>query len=222
MSDEAGTDHPLERLVFFSDAVFAIAITLLVIEIEIPDLPKGASVAEFRHELASLIPSFAGYLMSFAVIAAFWAAHHSAFSLVRRYSRRILPWNLGLLGMIALTPWVTGFLSRNLNALVPTAVYFGAFTITALLNARTVFVATEAAALEPEMKAEVALIRRRCLGLAAGAATAFVLAFILPEPERFMGLLAVPLWTRVLTRGSRPSIFARRQEAVASPDADGN
>src|SRR5215210_7924478 len=164
MSDEAETDHSLERLVFFSDAVFAIAITLLVIEIDIPDLPKGASVGSYGHALNSLIPSFAGFFMSFAVIAGFWAAHHSAFSLASTYSRRMLPWNLVLLGMIALMPWVTAFLSRNLNELVPTAVYFGVFTITALLNLRLVFIATDAAVSDPGQMPAV-LIRRRCIGL---------------------------------------------------------
>lgn len=198
MHEEANTDHPLERLVFFSDAVFAIAITLLVIGIDIPDLPKGSSFIQYQRELIKLIPSFFGFFMSFGVIAAFWATHHTAFSLVSRYSAKILPWNLTLLGMIALTPWITGFLSRNLNELIPTAVYFGAFTITALLNLRTVFVATEVARLEPSRTAEVLRIRTRCFGLAAGAATAFCLSFALPEAQRFLGFLAVPLWTRLL------------------------
>jgi uncharacterized membrane protein len=205
------TDHPLERLVFFSDAVFAIAITLLVIEIEIPDLPKGASVAQYQHELQSLIPSFAGFFMSFAVIAAFWAAHHTAFSMTRKYSPKMLPWNLIFLGLIALTPWLTGFLSRNLNALLPTAVYFGAFTITALLNARLAFMATSAATLEAETRDKVSRLRRRCIGLALGAFTALCLSFVLPEQMRFMGLLAVPIWTRVLVL-SAPS--QRAQENV--------
>ena len=216
MSDKAETDHALERLVFFSDAVFAIAITLLVIEIEIPDLPKGAPVGDYGHELYSLIPSFAGFFMSFAVIAGFWAAHHSAFSLVSSYSRRMLPWNLLLLGMIALMPWVTGFLSRNLNELVPTAVYFGVFTITALLNLRLVFLATNAAALDSDRMAAALHIRRRCIGLAAGAATAFCLSFILPAPQRFMGLLAVPLWIRLLTGKLRSTAVAAREETPAA------
>ena len=216
MSDEAATDHPLERLIFFSDAVFAIAITLLVIEIEIPDLPKGASVGNYGHELNSLIPSFAGFFMSFAVIAGFWAAHHSAFSLVSTYSRRMLPWNLLLLGMIALMPWVTGFLSRNLNELLPTAVYFGVFTITALLNLRLVFLATNAAASDPGQMPAAVLIRRRCIGLAAGAATAFCLSFVLPGPQRFMGLLAVPLWIRLLTRELRSTPVVAREETPAA------
>ena len=203
MSKDQSTDHPLERLVFFSDAVFAIAITLLVIEIEVPDLPKGAPVEEFLHELGGLIPSFVGFLMSFAVIAAFWVTHHQAFALARRFSLRMLPWNLFLLGMIALMPWVTGFLSSNLNQLVPTAVYFGAFTVTALLNARLAFIATEIAAADPDQAAAARLIRMRCIGLAAGAATALAASFLLPENIRFMGLLAVPFWTRLLARGAR-------------------
>lgn len=200
MSGEVKTDHPLERLVFFSDAIFAIAITLLVIEIEVPDLPKAASAIQYQHELVTLIPSFAGFVMSFAVIGAFWAAHHSAFSFARRYSPKMLRWNLLFLATIALTPWLTGFLSRNLNALIPTAVYFGAFTITALLSLRLVFMATTDAAMHPKSALAAERIRRRSIGLAAGAATAFCLTFVLPEPQRFLGLLAVPLWTRALTR----------------------
>ena len=214
MSDKTVTDHALERLVFFSDAVFAIAITLLVIEIEIPNLPKGAPAADYGHELNMLIPSFAGFFMSFAVIAGFWAAHHSAFSFVSRYSKRMLPGNLLLLGLIALMPWVTGFLSRNLNELVPTAVYFGVFSVTALLNLRLVFLATNAAARDSDRAAAALLIRRRCIGLAAGAATAFCLSFVLPGPHRFIGLLAVPLWIRLLTVKLRPVAAAM---AVARP-----
>ena len=200
MSEERTTDHPLERLVFFSDAVFAIAITLLVIEIEIPDLPRGAPVAQYLDEIGHLLPHFFGFFISFAVIAAFWATHHRAFALARRYSGRMLAWNMPLLAMIALTPWVTGFLSSNLNQLVPTAVYFGAFTITGLLNAGLAYVATEAAAADPDTAPAARLVRMRCVGLAAGAVTALALSFFLPESMRFMGLITVGLWVRVLTR----------------------
>jgi uncharacterized membrane protein len=203
MSEERSTDHPLERLVFFSDAVFAIAITLLIIEVEIPDLPRGSTSAQYLDEIGHLLPHFFGFFMSFGVIAAFWITHHRAFAMARRYSHRMLAWNMPLLAMIALTPWVTGFLSSNLNEIVPTAVYFGAFTITGLLNARLAYVATEAAASDPDTAPAARLIRRRCIGLAAGAATALALCFVLPESMRFMGLITVGFWIRFLTRGQR-------------------
>ena len=93
--------HALERLVFFSDAVFAIVITLLVIEIERPELHDGATNADWINSLLALIPSFAGFLLSFMVIGAFWMNHHALFLLVDRYDERLLWPNLILLLSIA-------------------------------------------------------------------------------------------------------------------------
>src|SRR5262245_39042548 len=103
-------DHSLERLVFFSDAVFAIAITLLVIEIHPPHLEQDGTLPTLAA-LALLAPNFIGFAISFAVIGAFWSGHHRAFSLAGRVGPGILFWNLTLLGTIAFMPFVTGFMS---------------------------------------------------------------------------------------------------------------
>src|SRR3954451_23259330 len=84
------TDHALERLVFFSDAVFAIAITLLVLEVHVPQLPRASADIAYVRVLVELIPSFIGYAISFWVVGMFWLGHHRAFWLANRHSRRML------------------------------------------------------------------------------------------------------------------------------------
>ena len=135
-------DHALERLVFFSDAVFAIAITLLVIEIHPPQLERGEGAAAHLAALARLTPNFIGFAVSFGVIGAFWAGHHRAFTLAGRYDGRILIWNLALLGAVAFVPFVTAFMSVNFNLLVPALFYWGWILLTALLNLKVNAIAT--------------------------------------------------------------------------------
>jgi uncharacterized membrane protein len=201
MSATIKTDHTLERLVFFSDAVFAIAITLLVLEIKVPILPKGSADALYWLALDVLIPSFMGYVLSFMVIGVFWIGHHRAFAMAERYSGRVLGWNMGLLGVIAFMPFVTAFDAHNLNEHVPGLVYCGVLLVAGLLNAIVVWIATG-----PTMVAEgvapgrIRYSRRRSVSVVLGAATALVLAYFIPQYGQ-LGLATIGLWRRVLTRG---------------------
>ena len=198
------TDHPLERLVFFSDAVFAIAITLLVIEIDAPHLPHDAADADHVRALAQLIPSFVGFLISFAVIGMFWMGHHRAFSLARRYHPRILGWNLGLLATIAFMPFVTAYLSANVNQRVPSIVYCSTMLLAALLNLKVNWTATSPPMVDEAADSEkIGIVRRRGLGVALGAATAVVTSVLLPLAGQ-VGLVTIPLWQRLLGRLSAP------------------
>ncbi|MBV9930381.1 MAG: DUF1211 domain-containing protein [Alphaproteobacteria bacterium] len=200
MSATTKTDHTLERLVFFSDAVFAIAITLLVLEIKVPVLPKGSPDALYWQALLDLIPSFMGYVLSFAVIGVFWIGHHRAFAMAGRYSGRILGWNMGLLCVIAFMPFVTAFDAHNLNQHVPGMVYCGTLLVAGLLNAAVVHVATGAAMVAPETEtARIRYARRRSLSVILGAASALVFAYFVPRYGQ-LGLATIGLWRRVLTR----------------------
>jgi uncharacterized membrane protein len=191
------TDHPLERLVFFSDAVFAIAITLLVIEIHPPDV-HGGSLAETLTGLVGTIPHFIGFLISFAVIGAFWSGHHRAFSLAGRIGPGILVWNLMLLGAIAFMPFVTGFMSAHYGKPGPAVFYWSWMLLTALLNLKVNRMATgQAMRADGVSAAEADAVPRRSVAVLLAAATALAISFFAPmfAPA---GMATIPLWLLLL------------------------
>jgi uncharacterized membrane protein len=116
LHNELKKEFQLERLILFSDAVFAIAITLLVIEIKIPDVHQNVSNQLLLHELKHLIPKFMGFLVSFMLIGLYWTIHHRMFGFVTNYSRRLILLNLMFLFFIALMPFSTGFYSEYAGA----------------------------------------------------------------------------------------------------------
>jgi len=195
------TDHALERLVFFSDAVFAIAITLLVLEVHVPQLPRASADAAYVRALVDLIPSFIGYAISFWVVGMFWLGHHRAFSLASRHSRRMLGWNLFLLGVIAFMPFATAFWALNMGSLVPALFYCVTLLVAALLNVQVVRIATGPDMVDPA--ADPALIsycRRRGLSVVLGAATAILLGIFVPRYAQ-VALISIPVWRRLLMIG---------------------
>jgi uncharacterized membrane protein len=122
------------RLEAFSDGVFAIATTLLVLELHVrPDVARGA----LWHGLVGEWPQFAAYLSSFFVIGIMWVNHHSMFKQIRRADRSLLFLNLLLLLWTALLPFPTGLISRYLgeggiDAKVAEAVYGANLTLAAI------------------------------------------------------------------------------------------
>ena len=104
-------EFQLERLILFSDAVFAIAITLLVIEIKVPVLPEADTHA-MKEALAEKIPEFFGFILSFAVIGQFWISHHRMFGYVTGYTNGLLWLNLLMLLCVVLVPFTSGLNSH--------------------------------------------------------------------------------------------------------------
>ena len=195
------TDHALERLVFFSDAVFAIAITLLIIEIRVPHLPHGASDLAHLQALADLTASFVGYFISFTVIGLFWMGHHRAFTLAAHYHPRILGWNIALLSVIAFMPFATAYSSANWFERVPTITYCATMLLAALLNFQTNRTATSppmvGAAVNPQ---DIRYVRPRGLAVVLGSATAVAAAAFLSPKLGQMALATIPLWRLLLVR----------------------
>ncbi len=124
----------LERLVFFSDAVYAIAITLLVIDLRLPPGSGELNSAELARALLSMLPQFFTYVLSFLVIGSFWSSHHTKFRYVNRYNRTLITLNMLLLMAVAFIPFPTSVLGESGNA-TATILYASAIILASLLSA---------------------------------------------------------------------------------------
>jgi uncharacterized membrane protein len=120
-SPEAGRDR--DRIVNLSDGVFAIAITLLILDIRVPDIPENLVNSELPSELLSLWPKYLGYFLSFVGISTFWVIHHSIFRPVRAYDRTLLYLNFLFLMVVAFVPFPTSLLGEYGNHQLPVTIY---------------------------------------------------------------------------------------------------
>lgn len=117
-----GTDE-FTRVVTFSDAVFAIAMTLLVVGIGIPTLTDGDSVSELADALNDDLGSFISFFISFAVIGRYWVAHHEFVARLRGIDRGVIGLNLIYLAFIAFLPFPTGLLGTLFENPLSVATY---------------------------------------------------------------------------------------------------
>lgn len=124
-----GTDE-FARAVFFSDAVFAIAMTLLVASIEVPADGPG-SLAERLSDESGQIWSF---FLSFAVIGYYWLAHHRLLSLVDRIDLRTMAVNLAYLGLIAFLPFPTALIGQASDSTVAVVLYASTMALASLVE----------------------------------------------------------------------------------------
>ena len=104
------------RLEMFSDGVFAIAITLLVLEIKVPHISSIHSNADLRHELGRLWPSYFAFVLTFGFILVAWICHHALFNLVDKISPEFIYANGFLLLNIVFLPFPTATLAEYIRS----------------------------------------------------------------------------------------------------------
>ncbi len=189
MSELPTTDRALvaaretDRLEAFSDGVFAIAITLLVLEIKVPHRGEGAGGRELLDALSGQWPAYLAYVTSFATILIMWINHHRIFRCVRRVSHPLLILNGLLLLCITFVPFPTALLTEYLQRPgqeIAAAVYSGTFIVTAIVfNLLWHHVARSPHVLDPRVNAR--FVRQNTRGYALGPLVyglAFGLAFL--------------------------------------------
>ncbi len=183
----------LERLVFFSDAVFAIAITLLALEIRLPVEATNLTNQNLLAVLLSIWPKYLSFIISFLVIGNFWIAHHRRFSLLTRYDNRLLVLNLLMLMSIAFIPFPTSIISENGNR-TATIFYALAIIVTGLLSALLWwYTAWENRLIDKSVDKQE--VRRNLLSILTTPAVFLLsigLAFINPDLGKFSWILTAP------------------------------
>ncbi|MGZ3632379.1 MAG: TMEM175 family protein [Candidatus Limnocylindrales bacterium] len=119
-------------MVQFSDGVFTVALTLLVIDIAVPVLPTGSSEADLVDQLRAQVPNILAFALTFWVVAAYWLTHHRHFRFIRRYDGRLQFLNLLLLMTVCFLPWPTAVLGRYGGEVAAWVLYALAMTATGL------------------------------------------------------------------------------------------
>lgn len=194
----SGDDEPLEerafdyaRTIALSDGVFAIALTLLVLNITVPTLSSGHH-GGLGHQLLDRRSEVESYALSFAIIAVLWVRHHSLFRVLDRIDGRLTALNLVYLGFIAFLPYPTRVLGT-----------YPSETAAAVLYAATLLILTTIAALVRVHVARASLLsrsghfeldRREHWALAPLILIASILiAFLSPEVAEYSWLLLLAL-----------------------------
>jgi uncharacterized membrane protein len=186
------------RLEAFSDGVFAIAITLLILEIKVPP------IADLGNGLLQLWPSYLAYAISFVVIGAIWINHHTMFDWIDRVDQKLLLLNTLHLMFIAFLPFPTAVfaeaLHSGLNQSTAVAFYSGTLTVIGIfVTVMWHYASRHREFLNESISPDRArVIGRRFLIGPAGYALATILAFVNPwiSIALFIGLNAYFLWPR--------------------------
>lgn len=103
--------YPLERLCALTDGVYAIVITLLVLDLKAPEL-AGLTDRALRADMLEQIPNFVAYLVSFFVVVFFWYNHHLLFGAMKRCHGVVMVLNFGHLLMVSLVPYTASLIGR--------------------------------------------------------------------------------------------------------------
>jgi uncharacterized membrane protein len=123
--DEIKKEFQLERMILFSDAVFAIVITLMAIEIHLPESEHQLTTDELLHQIGHLIPVILAYVVSFFFIGIIWYQHLKLFGLLRDYDKGLVVRNLALLFCVGLFPFSASLITRIKGNLVAMFIYLG-------------------------------------------------------------------------------------------------
>jgi uncharacterized membrane protein len=222
---EAELDLRLHRLLFFSDGVYAIAVTLLAVELVLPEAAAELHGADLLRSLLESWPRVLAFLTSFLFIANFWAGHNILFNHVRRFDGGLMWLALLQLLCIAFLPFPTSVIGGHVSDPVAQQFYFGSLLVTGLVMwAVWWYMSSGRRLVEPDLSPRV--IRRHHL-ISSGVPASVLLLMVLVAMGvgRFINplLLAYLVAFGYVVLGvleQRESLPAEVEEPGGSDDAD--
>jgi TMEM175 potassium channel family protein len=186
---EEAAKFGLERMLFFSDAVFAIAITLLVLDLKPAEVMAGDAV-----RWSALVSKLAGFGLSFFVIGQYWMAHHGLFAGAKAADGRLLGVNLAFLAAVAFVPFSTSIIIETPPARGPVLLYMGSMVALGLSMVTLARTARRPQLLKPgESAGETARLVIRSAGPALVFLLALGIAFFDGRAALWSLLLLIPV-----------------------------
>jgi uncharacterized membrane protein len=182
------------RLEMLTDGVYAIAITLLVLELKVPGHAAGESQVDLLHALGHLIPKFVAWLMSFFILCIFWIAHHRMFLWVRSVDMKAMWITLLTLLGASFLPFASALVGEHASAFISQLIYAADMAFMGLMNLWLLgHLQRHPELCREDIHAGVFRgARFRCWGIVGTAALAVAIALVEPRfATSAFGLMAV-------------------------------
>jgi uncharacterized membrane protein len=175
----------LGRIAAFTDGVMAVAITLLVLNLEVPRLARGESLGD---ALVDLLPSLGAYVLAFALVGRFWVIHHNLFETLRGFDRTLMVLNLAFLALIVLVPFSTDLYDAYTDEPLAAAVLGATLGLAAMTNWAMTSHVVKRGLIRDEH-------REKAAPFASPIGLGFTAAFLLSVPLAFASVhIAEALW----------------------------
>lgn len=193
---------PSTRLETLTDGIFAIAMTLLVLSIEVPTLPGIVTPIIFKEYFVSIIPKLFAYIISFTLLAVFWLNHH-IFFIIKRVNTTLLWINIFWLMSIAIVPFSTSIISKYGQFQLALLIFDLNILIIGILFYLNWYYAAKKGFVNEKVMPYAKEIRRSNLSLPIIAIMAIIVSFITPIGSIFIFILIPAIFTLYLLKKRR-------------------
>lgn len=196
------------RMEALTDGIFAIAMTLLVLELKVPDLPKSTGTEELLQRIREEMPAFMSFIISFLYCGLLWVMHHMAMHFIRHLQTALVWLNLLFLMSVSIMPFSCGLLGHFLRNRAAQEIYFGNMFAAAALLALQWLVAKRKKLLNEDDPYRMRLMGQQIMFFPVALLAGLVAAYFNPLAGSYafaIALLLLRIWQRKWHRGQATS-----------------